>query len=143
MFNNNNNLKGGRPASTRVGVTQRKAGHHGQARKSFDSFPPWVRPIPASRPMSSGLSMCMALPPTEETANLRSGCCRKCPEVGCGWHWWGSWLPKKCPDGFVLGSLGCLGGVDAHKSGQDVHRHRQWVRTWGAPNVTHSVASGT
>ena len=32
-----------------------------------------------------------------------------------------------------------LGGVDAHKSDQEVHRHRKCVRTGGAPNVTHSV----
>ena len=53
--------EGGRPASTRMGATLRRAGHHGQARNTFSSFPPWVRPIPASRPMSSGHFMCMAL----------------------------------------------------------------------------------
>ena len=48
-------------------------------------------------------------------------------------------MPKRCPDGLVLGSLGYLGGVDAHNSGQEVHKHRKWVRKRGAPNVTHSV----
>ena len=124
------------------GDTLRRAGHHRQTRNMVGSFRSQVLPIPASRHTSSGLSMCMAHPPTEETANLRLGCCRKCPEVGCGWNWWRSWLPKKCLDGLVLGSLGCLGGVDAHKSGQDVHRHRKWVQTWGAPNVTHSAVWG-
>ena len=52
-------------------------------------------------------------------------------------------MTKRCPDGPVLGIMGGLGGVDAHKSGQEVHRHRKWVRKRGAPNVTHSVVWGT
>ena len=90
-----NNFTGGRPASTRVGATLRRAGHHGRARNMVGSFLSRVLPIPASRPTSSGLSMCMAPPPTEETANLRLGCCRKRPEVGCGWHWWGRLVAQK------------------------------------------------
>ena len=60
------------------GVTLRRAGHHGQARKSFGSFPPWVRPIPASRPMSSGLFICLALPSTEDTPLMVSMQPREC-----------------------------------------------------------------
>ena len=66
MFNNNN-LRGGRPASTSEGATLRRAGHHGQARNTFSSFLFRVLPIPASRPMSSGLFICLALPSTEDT----------------------------------------------------------------------------
>ena len=50
-----------------------EAGLHGQARNTLGSFPPWVHPIPASRPMSSGHFMCMALPPTEMIPDWRLG----------------------------------------------------------------------
>ena len=50
-----------------LGVTPRRAGHHGQARNMFSSFLLRVRPIPASRPTSSGLFTCLALPPMEDT----------------------------------------------------------------------------
>ena len=63
--NNNNNLRGGPTRFDPRGVTLRRAGLYGQARNTFGSFPPRVPPIPASRPTSSGLYMCMALPPTE------------------------------------------------------------------------------
>ena len=88
-------MQRGRPALSSHGVTLRWAGHYGQARNMVSSFQFWVLPIPASRPMPSGHFMCMAPPPTEETANLRLGCCRKRPEVGCGWHWWGRLVAQK------------------------------------------------
>ena len=52
---------------TRMGATLRRAGHHGQARNTFSSFLFRVLPFPASRPMSSGHFMCMALSPTKDT----------------------------------------------------------------------------
>ena len=53
------------------GVTLRKAGHYGQARNTFSTFPFRVSPIPASRPMPSGVFMYMALPPTKDTRPTR------------------------------------------------------------------------
>ena len=88
------------------GVTLRRAGHHGQARKSFGSFPSWVRPIPASRPMSSGLSMCMALPPTEGIANRRLGRSRGHAEVRSGGHPSGTLAAQTVPSRTRSGVFG-------------------------------------
>ena len=63
--NNNNNLTGGPTRFDPRSVTLRRAGLYGQTRYTRGSFPPRVPPIPASRPTSSGLFMCMAPPPTE------------------------------------------------------------------------------
>ena len=98
--------EGGRPASTCEGATLRKAGHHGQARNMVGSFLFRVLPIPASRPTSSGLSMCMALPPTVEITNWRLGCGRKHAEVGSGWHPWGGLGAQKVPIWACPGIIG-------------------------------------
>ena len=69
----------------RRGVTPQRAGHHGQARKTFSSFQIRVFPIPASRPIPSGHFMCMALPPTQDTRpEVRASKGRRACQGGLG-----------------------------------------------------------
>ena len=87
------------------GVTLRRAGHHGQARNTFSPSPCWVLPIPASRPMSSGLFMCMALPPTEEMPNRRSGCSCGRRVIRSGRHPWATLASQTVPGRIHTGIL--------------------------------------
>ena len=92
-----NNLRGGPTRLDPRGVTLRRAGQHGQARNRFSPSPCWVLPIPASRPMSSGLFMCMALPSTEEMPSRRSGCDCGRREIRSGRHPWATLAAQTVP----------------------------------------------
>ena len=123
-----NNLKGGPTRFRPRGVTLRKAGLYGQARNTFGPFPPWVPPIPASRPTSSGLYMCMALPPTEGTSPVVVGSVRR---------------------GARNLTLTVVRGTGVPRIREIVTyserrvKSRKSVPPRGAPDITHSVLSRT
>ena len=127
--NNDYNIRGGPTRFDPRGVTLRRAGLNGQARNTFGSFPPWVHPIPASRPMPSGLYMCMALPPTE-----------KIPDRRLGWKLWRASLgdvggpnrPHPDPFGSARAALAARAPKRRSKRFGGTGRRR-------AENVTHSV----
>jgi len=112
--------EGGRPASTRMGVTLRRASHHGQARNTFSSFLFRVLPFPASRPMSSGHFMCMALSPTKKIPDWSLRWSRKHAEVRSGGHSWPMLAAQRVPGRPRSGVFGRPWGP----SGQEAQRNR-------------------
>ena len=107
-----------------LGVTLRRAGHHGQARNMFGSFLLRVRPIPAARPTSSGLFTCLALPPTEATSPVLIGI-----DLGRA--------PNATPS--VVSGTGALKVMEIIAYYERRVKRRKVVPRQGAPNVTRSV----
>ena len=107
-----------------LGVTLQRAGHHGQARNIFSSFPLRVLPIPASRPTPSGLFTCLALPPTEATSPVLLGI-----ELGRA--------PNATPT--VVSGTGVLKVREIIAYSEHRVKSRKVVPRQGAAYVTHSV----
>ena len=117
-------------------VTLQRAGHYGQAQKTFGPFQCWVVPLPASRSTSSGRFMCMALPPADEVRHRKSGCSRQHSEIRSERLLWMMLAtPNGCPTvpfGVSWAFLAAGAATRRPKCPQGTEQRR-------APNVTHSV----
>ncbi len=135
--------EGGRPASTRMGAILRRDNHHGQGRNTFSSFLSRVLPFPASRPMSSGHFMCMALSSTQKKPTGGLNVSADVPKHGLEGITGRLWQPKGLLGRTIPESLGGLGRFWRPRLQKRLYQRFNGLERGRAPNTARSAVWGT